>query len=146
MDEIPYVGALSTGQFFDRIGRTHPWLLDMIDPDRIGQVGGYLRRMQELSWEFEADTTGGRGSVYNVAQRASENRALGMTALLRLFSASGDVVPGPDCVILDALAGDGLVSADNRASRPLPSRFLLTVVPLPLSGRVRSGPGLHAFF
>ena len=129
MDEIPYVGALSTGQFFDRIARTHAWLADMIDPDRIGQIGSYLRRMQELSWEFEADAAGGRGSVYNVAQKASENRALGMTALLGLFSESGMDVPGPDCVILDALAGDGTIS---RFAATLPQSP--TIISADLSG------------
>ena len=129
MDEIPYVGALSTGQFFDRVGRAHPWLADMIDPDRIGQIGSYLCQMQELSWEFEADAAGGRGSVYNVAQKAYENRAVGMTALLGLFSESGTEVPGPDRVILDALAGDGTIS---RFAATLPQSP--TIISADLSG------------
>lgn len=129
MDEIPYVGGLSTGQFFGQIGQANPWLAEMIDPDRIRDIGSYLRRMHELSWEFEADAAGGRGSVYNVAQKAGGNRALGMTALLELFSTSGDRLPGRDCVILDALAGDGTIS---RFAETLPQSP--TIISADLSG------------
>lgn len=107
---LPYVGDLSFAEFIDLTSTRHPGLAGMIDPGRTATIGDYLDRMQEASWEFETDGAGGRGTVYNIAQRATSNRAEGMTALLRLFSADRTLVPGPDCVILDALAGDGTIS------------------------------------
>lgn len=107
---LPYVGDLSFAEYLDLTSTRHPVLAGMIDSGRTATIGDYLDRMQQASWEFETDGTGGRGTVYNVAQRATTNRAEGMTALLRLFSPDRTQVPGPDCVILDALAGDGTIS------------------------------------
>ena len=52
-----------------------------------------------------------------------------MTALLGLFSEGGTEVPGRDCMILDALAGDGTIS---RFAETLPQRP--TIISADLSG------------
>lgn len=124
-----YVGDLSFPEFLNVTHARHPALAGMIDPDRAAGIGDLLDRMQQASWEFETDSTGGRGTVYNIAQKARANRAVGMTTLLKLFSADGDHIPGPDCVILDALAGDGTISrfVEDMAVRP-------TIISADLSG------------
>ena len=124
-----YVGDLSFPEFLDVTNARHPALAGMIDPGRVADIDTLLNRMQEASWEFETDSTGGRGTVYNIAQRARANRAEGMTTLLKLFSADGASVPGPDSVILDALAGDGTISrfVEDLAQRP-------TIISADLSG------------
>ena len=124
-----YVADLSFDQFMDRTARLHPDLARLIDRERSRDIGPYLRSMHEASWEFETTATGGRGIAYNVAQKATDNRAEGMTALLSLFSPEGADVPGPGCVILDALAGDGTIS---RFAAGLPRRP--TIISGDLSG------------
>lgn len=105
-----YVPGLTFSKFLGQAAIHFPALADMIDPDRAARIDTFISAMNRVSWEFEADGSGGRGVAYNVAQRASRNRAQGMTSLLSLFSPSGHDMPGPDTVILDALAGDGTIS------------------------------------
>ena len=124
-----YVGDLSFPEFLNVTNTRHPALAGMIDPGRVAVIDALLGRMQEASWEFETDSTGGRGTAYNIAQKARTNRAEGMTTLLKLFSTDGTQVPGPDCVILDALAGDGTIS---RFVEDLPQRP--TIISADLSG------------
>ena len=125
----PYVSDLSFSDFMNLTSVRHPILAGMLDPDRTASIDTYLDRMRQSSWEFETDSTGGRGTVYNVAQRARANRGVGMTALLKLFSTDGTRVPGPETIILDALAGDGTISrfAAGLARRP-------TIISADLSG------------
>lgn len=105
-----YVPGLTFGKFLGQAKTQFPALAEMIDPGRTARIDAFLGAMNQVSWEFEAEGSGGRGMAYNVAQRASRNRAQGMISLLSLFSPSGNDMPGPDTVILDALAGDGTIS------------------------------------
>ena len=73
----PYIGDLSFAEYLDLTNTRHPALAGMIDPERTATIGEYLDRMRAESWEFETDGAGGRGTVYNVAQQATENRAEG---------------------------------------------------------------------
>jgi SAM-dependent methyltransferase len=87
----------------------HPRLHGLLDPSwqRDGRAQVEVDRLNDHSWEFEDPTEGGRGTDYNLAQRNIDNRHIGMTRLLRLFSEDGETLPGPRTVILDVLAGDG---------------------------------------
>ncbi len=105
-----YLAGMDFAQAYEVIAWDHPFLAAMIDRSDLRVIDDHVAAMNAISWEFEGDTDGGRGVAYNVAQRAVGNRARGMERLLGLFSANGREMPGPDCVILDALAGDGTVS------------------------------------
>lgn len=105
-----YVDQYSFSQFMDRTRDLHPHLAAMIDPARAAEISTHIERMSEASWEFETGDAGGRGIAYNIAQQTAGNRAVGMQTLLRLFSADGNAIPGPETVILDALAGDGTIA------------------------------------
>lgn len=119
MTDLNYIGDLSFSEFMDTTRDRHPDLADMIDPGRVANIEQYLSSMNQISWEFE-DHTSGRGAEYNEAQLATTNRAVGMTRLLQLFSPCGKQLPGPDAIILDALAGDGTVRrfVDGMSLRP----------------------------
>lgn len=110
----PRSGAAYVGNFFyedylDYITGQHPFLAWMIGTAPGPALDAYVDVMNRVSWEFEGGQTGGRGELYNRAQMVLSNRAEGMTRLLAMFSDTGEV-PGPECVVLDALAGDGTVS------------------------------------
>lgn len=108
-----YAGGLLFGEFLAILERRHPRLHALLDPkcrdDR--QALPEVLALNRLSWEFEGQQDGGRGVEYNRAQRNIDNRRIGMTRLLSLFGPEDGgvdgLVPGPETVILDVLAGDG---------------------------------------
>ena len=112
-----YIGHLTFSGYRRVAGKFFPFILPMIDPDRIvgSEFYAYVARMNAISWEFEGQDNGGRGVAYNLAQRNSDNRKIGVTSLLKCFSESGTEVSGADQVILDALAGDGTIVRCVRA-------------------------------
>lgn len=112
VDDGYYIGDLTYADYRRVADEQFPFLLSMIDPCRMnGAVFcDYINEMNEISWEFEDQDEGGRGAAYNLAQRNSKNRIVGTLSLLRYFSENFDEVPGPDKVILDALAGDGTIT------------------------------------
>jgi len=116
---VAYLSDLDFDGFLEHIAHRHPFLGRMIDRTDSHRIETSIDAMNRASWEFEGDADGGRGTAYNVAQRAVGNRGEGMRSLLRLFSETGNDLPGPDRVILDALAGDGTVT---RFASTLPIR------------------------
>ena len=105
-----YLSSYSYEDFLADTARLHPWLAAMIAPENRDVLDAYFRDMNQMSWEFEGMGDGGRGLAYNVAQRVVSNRSQGMQSLLHLFSEDGQTMPGPETVVLDALAGDGTIS------------------------------------
>ncbi|MEM6662818.1 MAG: methyltransferase domain-containing protein [Pseudomonadota bacterium] len=128
-EQVEYTPGMSFEAFLKRTAARHPFLYEMIQRPDDAVLDRLLMTMNALSWEFEEDGDGGRGTVYNVAQKVADNRARGMTRLLQLFSPSGDQMPGPDTVILDVLAGDGTVSRFARTLKQAP-----TIISADLSG------------
>lgn len=108
-DGPAYLRGQSFGAYLDDIRGKHPLLAQLVDETSADGLDIYVKAMNRLSWEFEGDAVGGRGQAYNAAQMVVENRAKGMTRLLSLFG-QNDVMPGPETIILDALAGDGTIS------------------------------------
>lgn len=104
-----YLGDFLYEDYLEYITSQHPFLAWMIGTAPGPALDAYVEVMNRISWEFEGDATGGRGDLYNRAQMVLGNRAEGMVRLLSMFSADG-TIPGSECVILDALAGDGTVS------------------------------------
>ncbi|AFK56146.1 Generic methyltransferase (plasmid) [Tistrella mobilis KA081020-065] len=106
LEDLPAPAALqmlrSRFPVFDRL----------LDPGRTAPAAlrDAVAAMNAASWEFEDADTGGRGTAYNLAQRATDNRAPGMAALLRLFSPGFDRIPGPETLLLDVLGGDGTLA------------------------------------
>lgn len=110
--EDGYIGNLTYANY-RRIADEHfPFLPSIIDPSRVNGPAfrDYINEMNEISWEFEDQDEGGRGVAYNLAQRNPRNRIVGTLSLLRCFSENFNEVPGPDKIILDALAGDGTIT------------------------------------
>jgi len=107
-----YIGDLSFTDYYRIIGERFPFMLQLIDAGRV--TGPALHRrikeMNEMSWEFEGQNEGGRGNAYNLAQRNPKNRVIGTLSLLKCFSDDFEKIPGPDKIILDALAGDGTIT------------------------------------
>lgn len=106
-----YIGNMTFAGYRDAAARLFPFILPMIAPDRVTGAAflDYLAWMNEISWEFEDQENGGRGVAYNLAQRNTDNRKIGILSLLKCFSESGTEILGPDKVILDALAGNGTI-------------------------------------
>ncbi|MEN3165359.1 methyltransferase domain-containing protein [Tistrella mobilis] len=107
-----YLNDLPAVQALERLRSRHPVLDRLLDPARTtpSALGDAVAAMNLVSWEFEETGAGGRGAAYNQAQRATDNRAPGMAALLRLFSPGFDRIPGPDTLLLDVLGGDGTLA------------------------------------
>ena len=124
----PYIGNMIYDEYLELVEARHPFLARMIGVAPGPVLDAYVDMMNHVSWEFETSDNGGRGESYNRAQMVLSNRAEGMTRLLAMFSETGRL-PGPDCVILDALAGDGTVS---RLATTLPSAP--TIISADLSG------------
>jgi SAM-dependent methyltransferase len=114
-----YVGNMTFGGYCRAAEIGFPIILPLIDPDRITGPAFHnnVAQMNEMSWEFEDQTHGGRGLAYNLAQRNADNRKIGTLSLLKCFSESGTEILGPDKVILDALAGDGTITRFVRSER-----------------------------
>lgn len=110
--EEEYIGNLTFADYSRAAEEHFPFIISLIDPDRISGEGfrDYVNSMNEISWEFEDQDQGGRGIAYNLAQRNSKNRMIGTLSLLKYFSESLSEVPGSDKIVLDALAGDGTIA------------------------------------
>lgn len=108
----PYIGDMSYSDYTDAAERLFPFILRLIDPERVAGEAfhDYIDSMNELSWEFEDNNLGGRGGAYNIAQRVPTNRVIGTLSLLKCFSESMNDLPEPEHIILDALAGDGTIT------------------------------------
>ena len=108
--DLRYAAGGSFSDFLQHVRHRHPFVYDLID-ERF-KLGGaadvFVRDLNSRSWEFEDDASGGRGAMYNVAQKASRNRQVGMTFLLNLFREPNSV-PVSERIVLDALAGDGTI-------------------------------------
>ncbi len=107
-----YIGEQTFANYKRSVDEHFPFLLSMIDPSHTtgSSFRDYVNEMNEISWEFEDQDEGGRGVAYNLAQRNPRNRIVGTLSLLRCFSENFNEVPGPDKIILDALAGDGTIT------------------------------------
>lgn len=100
-----YVNGSNFREYLDYLRHGHPELSELLCRERCCDVEAQVAELN-ASWEFEDENAGGRGLAYNAAQKSSDNRKVGMTALLRCFSSSFEV-PGQDFKILDVLGGDG---------------------------------------
>lgn len=114
-----YLSGLAFDEFTELLEERHPFLARMVQPAGHAVIAERVAQMNRASWEFEDDGAGGRGTAYNIAQRATGNRSEGMERLLRLCSAGRRDLPGPEIVLLDALAGDGTLT---RFAATLPVR------------------------
>ena len=101
-----YLNGYSFEEYLDYLLLGHPELNDLLSPERCSDAERHIPRMNMISWEFEDEKVGGRGSAYNFAQKSADNRKVGMTTLLKCFSPSFEV-PGEGFRILDVLGGDG---------------------------------------
>jgi ubiquinone/menaquinone biosynthesis C-methylase UbiE len=101
-----YLNGYSFEEYLDYTRHGHPELYDLLSHERCRDAERYIAEMNMISWEFEDEKAGGRGSAYNVAQKNADNRKQGMAALLNCFSSSVEV-PGRGFRILDVLGGDG---------------------------------------
>lgn len=106
-----YLSTMTFDEFLERVERQHPFLYAGIDVSKWRHfIDEYAHEMNAQSWEFEGNENGGRGAEYTQAQETANNRAIGMSALLRMFSAAEHEYPSGDTIILDALAGNGTVA------------------------------------
>lgn len=107
--ETQYIEGLSFNEYLTKLSDEHPDLRNLLDDDLIqaDNIQPYIDEMRKISWEFEAAAEGGRGDNYNIAQRALNNRKIGMTQLLKLFQTHWS---RDEPLVLDALAGDGTVA------------------------------------
>ena len=101
-----YLNGYSFEEYLDFLLHGHPELNDLLSYERCGEAERHIAQMNLLSWEFEDEKVGGRGSAFNFAQKSADNRKVGMTTLLKCFSPSFEV-PGQGLRILDVLGGDG---------------------------------------
>jgi SAM-dependent methyltransferase len=114
-----YIGDLTFADYRRAAAKHFPFILRLIDPDRVkgAAFSDYVELMNEISWEFEDQATGGRGDAYNLAQRNSDNRKIGTLSLLKCFSESLVDIPAPDKIILDVLGGDGTITRFARSEK-----------------------------
>jgi SAM-dependent methyltransferase len=106
-----YLNTMTFDEFLERVERQHPFLYMGIDIAKWrDSIDEYAREMNAQSWEFEGNENGGRGAEYTYAQETPNNRSVGMSALLRMFSPAKHEYPSRDTIILDALAGNGTVA------------------------------------
>lgn len=118
-----YVEDMTFVDFSRNVERHASFVMKLIDPERVKGAAfcNYVKLMNKISWEFEDQDNGGRGAAYNLAQRNPKNRSVGTLSLLRCFSETQTEIPGPEYIILDALAGDGTVTRllkSNNISAP----------------------------
>lgn len=114
-----YIGSTSFEEYMRYAKLYFPVLTDLIDEQRVtgARFRKYVSKMNDISWEFEGSTSGGRGAAYNIAQKNVGNRRIGIISLLKCFSENLDVVPGRDKRILDALGGNGTIARFLNAER-----------------------------
>jgi ubiquinone/menaquinone biosynthesis C-methylase UbiE len=105
----PYLNGCSFEQYLDYLRHAHPDLYGLLSDQRCRDLERHIAEMNMISWEFENEKVGGRGLAYNFAQKSTDNRKAGMTALLECFSSSSEI-PDKDFRILDVLGGDGTLA------------------------------------
>lgn len=107
-----YLTDLDFDSYLAAVQANHPWLYDMIDLSRLtySYVDSFVAGLEAASWEFEDLKDGGRGSAYNYAQKAIENRKVGMSSLVDWFTDGLDDDRTQSLKILDVLAGDGTIA------------------------------------
>ena len=112
LQQSEYIADTPFSIFITQTRQRFPDLYSLLDPSRLAEdaIEIYINEMNRISWEFEGSNAGGRGAAYNIAQKASDNRRVGMTSILKCFSPSFDMVPGPGFKLLDALGGDGTIA------------------------------------
>ena len=101
-----YIDRYPFAQYLDHLRDSFAELYTLLDQARFSEVERHIQYTSENSWEFEDESTGGRGAAYNVAQKNISNRELGMTTLLNCLGVS----QGKEIAhlkILDVLGGDG---------------------------------------
>lgn len=110
--ESTYLNNYTSHTYLEMLKRSHAEFIRYIDTTKFSgsEFEEYIRMMDEVSWEFEHEDDNGRGDIYIEAQQSLDNRKVGMTKLLQMFSSDRTNTPGPECVILDALAGDGTIA------------------------------------
>lgn len=101
-----YVNGYSFEEYLDYLRHDHPELYDLLSHERCCGAERHIAQMNMISWEFEDEEVGGRGSAYNGAQKSAGNRQVGMVTLLKCFASSPEA-PGRSFKILDVLGGDG---------------------------------------
>ena len=101
-----YLNGFGVQEYFGFLRYEHPDLYGLLCRERCDDAEQYVAQLNSISWEFEGERAGGRGSAYNLAQKSADNRKHGMTELLKCFSLSHEV-PGSEFKILDVLGGDG---------------------------------------
>lgn len=107
-----YLTDLDFDSYLAAVQANHPWLYDMLDLSRLtfSYIDSFVTGLEAASWEFEDLEDGGRGSAYNHAQKALENRKMGMSSLADLFTDGLDDDRTQSLKILDVLAGDGTIA------------------------------------
>ena len=110
--ESGYIGDLTFEAYLRELRSNYPAIYDMLEPRRIEAraIEDYIKDMDSVSWEFEDKDAGGRGAAYIVSQENFDNRRVGMEALIRCFSPSGQEMPKSSFRILDVLGGGGTVA------------------------------------
>ncbi len=107
-----YLTNLEFEDYLAAVKSQYPWLYNMFDLPRLtfSYVDSFVSRLDAASWEFEDLDDGGRGVAYNHAQKALENRQIGMASLIDLFAVKKGVDGKQRPIVLDVLAGDGTVA------------------------------------
>lgn len=107
-----YIADLTFEEYLREIREKHSWLRELLDPERIeaGAIADYLKELNEFSWEFEDQDTGGRGLAWSQTQNTANSREVGMTSLLELFSPDSRETPASALRVLDILGGSGTVA------------------------------------
>ena len=108
----PWLDGYSVEDYLAYLRRHDPDLHRLLSPERCRDAKHDIAEMNKASWEFEGEQVGGRGRAYNLAQKSADSRRVGMTTLLRCFSASPEPAgfSAAEFRILDVLGGDGTVA------------------------------------
>jgi SAM-dependent methyltransferase len=101
-----YVSRYRFEEYLNYLRDGDPELYDLLNHETSCDAERHIAKMNRISWEFEDEKAGGRGSAYNVAQRSVDNRRVGMTTLLGCFWSPAEGC-GQGLRILDVLGGDG---------------------------------------
>jgi ubiquinone/menaquinone biosynthesis C-methylase UbiE len=101
-----YVNGYSFEEYLDYLRHGHPGLYDLLSHEKYCDAEQHILKMNMISREFEDEKIGGRGVAYNVAQKSTDNRKVGMTTLLKSFCSSFEI-PDQGFRILDVLGGNG---------------------------------------
>lgn len=118
-----YLDGYSFEEYLDYLLHGHPELNDLLSYERCCDAERQVRSLNTISWEFEDERVGGRGSAYNFAQKSADNRKVGMMTLLKCFSPTFEI-PDEGFRILDVLGGDGTFARFCKTlGRPTPTVY-----------------------